>query len=122
MKQQNFTIKNRLKSFGYAFNGLKILVQKEHNSWIYLLAKTCVIIAGFYYKVSILDWIALVFAIGFVFAMEIFNTAIEHVANFISPEKNDKIKQIKDLSAAGVLVSAATALIIGLLVFLPKIL
>lgn len=112
----------RMLSFGYAFNGLKILVTEEHNSWIHLLATVCVVIAGIVFKVSTFEWIALVFAIGFVIALELINSAIENIADFVSPDKHEAIKKIKDLAAAGVLVSAITAFIVGLIVFIPKVL
>lgn len=121
MKQQRFSINKRLKSFGYAFNGLKILVKEEHNSRIHIVAAICVLIAGFIFKLSALEWIAIVFAIGLVIALEIFNSAIENISDFVSPDRHDTIKKIKDLSAAGVLIGALTALIIGLIVFVPKI-
>ena len=121
MKQQDFSISKRVKSFGYAFNGLKILIQEEHNSRIHILAACIVVIAGYFFQLSGLEWIAIVFAIGLVIAFEIFNSAIENIADFISPGQDDSIKKIKDLSAAGVLIVALTAAIIGLIVFIPKI-
>ena len=81
-----------------------------------------VVIAGVVLELTIIEWIAIVFAIGFVFTAEIINTSIENIADFISPSKHENIKKIKDLAAAGVLVSAMTSLIVGLVVFLPKIL
>ena len=121
MKPQKFSISSRIRSFGYAFNGLKILFKEEHNSRIQLLAAIAAVIAGFVFNISPTDWIAIIFAIGFVLAMEAINSAIEGLADFVSPEKHDMIKKVKDLSAAGVLISALTALVIGLIVFLPKI-
>ena len=121
MKEQDFSINKRFKSFGYAYNGLKILILEEHNSRIHILAAIVAVIAGYFYQLSALEWIAIVFAIGLVIALEIFNSAIENIADFISPGQDDRIKKIKDLSAAGVLVGAITAAIIGLIVFVPKI-
>ena len=60
-------------------------------------------------------------AIGLVITSEIINSAIENISDFISPEKHDLIKKIKDLSAAGVLISAITAFVIGLIIFIPKL-
>lgn len=121
MKKQRFSIRKRIQSFGFALSGLKTMICEEHNSRIHLLAAIGAVLIGFFLKISRIEWIAVVFAIGFVFALEIINTAIEHIADFVSPEKHEMIKKIKDLSAAAVLVSAITALIIGLIVFLPKI-
>ena len=121
MKNQKFSMRKTVTSFVYAFNGLKILLREEPNSRIHLVASICTIIAGILLKVSLNEWIALVLAMGFVITLEIVNSAIENIADFISPGRDDMIKKVKDLSAAGVLVSAITALIIGLIVFLPKI-
>ena len=60
--------------------------------------------------------------IGFVFAMELINSAIENLADVISPDKDDRIKRIKDLAAAAVLFSAFISVVVGLIIFLPKIL
>lgn len=121
MKLRKFSVRSQIRSFKFAFNGLKILFAEEHNSRIHFLIAACVVVAGIAFKIAISDWIALVFAIGFVIAVEIFNSVVENIADFIHPGKHDMIKKIKDLSAAGVLVSAVTALIIGLMVFLPYI-
>ncbi|HAH25966.1 MAG TPA: diacylglycerol kinase [Prolixibacteraceae bacterium] len=121
MKQQGFSINKRFKSFAYAWNGIKILLREEHNSRIHLVAAIGVVMAGFFFKISALEWMGIVFAIGLVIVLEIINSAIENISDFISPGMNDQIKKIKDLSAAGVLVGAITAAIIGLIVFVPKI-
>ncbi len=120
MEQKRFSIKKRIKSFGFAINGLRILIREEHNARIHLFVAGVAIIASIGLGISVLEWMAVILAIGFVFAAEIVNSAIENMADFISPEKDERIKKIKDLSAAGVLVSAVTAFAIGLLVFLPK--
>lgn len=121
MNTQKFSITKTVTSFGYAFNGLKILMREEHNARIHLFAGICAGTAGILLKVSLNEWIAIVFAIGFVITIEIVNSAIENIADYISPGKDVMIKKIKDLSAAGVLVSAITSLIVGLIIFLPKI-
>jgi diacylglycerol kinase len=120
-KRKPFSISQRLKSFGYAFSGLKILITEEHNARIHLFAAACVVAAGIYFKLSSYEWIALAFAIGLVFALEIVNSSIENLADFITPNHDDRIKKIKDLAAAAVLIGAMTALAIGLIIFLPKI-
>ena len=120
-KQEKFSIAARLKSFTYAFNGLKLLFQEEHNSWIHLFATVCTIAMGIWLKISLLEWVAVAFAIGLVFSGEIFNSAIEDLSDVVCPELDDRIKKVKDLAAAAVLVNAITAATIGLLVFVPKI-
>ena len=121
MKNNKFSIKKRAKSFKYAFNGIRLLFLEEHNSRIHAVAAICAIVTGIILKILILEWIALSFAIGFVFVVEIINSSIENTADLISLEKSDKIKRIKDLSAAAVLISSLSALVIGGLIFIPKI-
>jgi diacylglycerol kinase len=120
-KQEKFSIAKRLKSFTYAFNGLKVLFREEHNSRIHLFATVLVIIAAVLLKLSVLEWAAVAFAIGLVFTGEIFNTAIEDLSDVVCPEHDERIKKVKDMAAAAVLVNAITAAAIGLLVFVPKI-
>ncbi len=122
MNQKKFKIGDRLKSFKFAFNGIRILFVNEHNAWIHLAATLLVIIAGIAFKISILEWAAVFIAIGLVFTSEAINTSIEKLSDFVSPEKRSTIKEVKDLASAGVLFSAITALLIGLVVFVPKIL
>jgi undecaprenol kinase/diacylglycerol kinase (ATP) len=121
IKSQKFSIKKRLKSFSYAFSGLKTAVKEEHNARIHLVAAVAVVAFAFFFELNSYEWIAIIFAIGFVFAMELINSAIENTADFISLKKHDTIRKIKDLSAAAVLISALTALAVGLIIFLPKI-
>ena len=118
---QPFSILKRLKSFTFAFNGLKILVQEEHNAWLHIAVTVCVTIAGFLLHISLMEWIAVTLCVGLVFALELVNSAIENIADFVSPEKNEIIKKVKDLSAAAVLIAAICSVIVGLIVFLPKI-
>ena len=115
-------MKNILRSFKFAFEGVKAVIKEEQNVRIHLVIMLIAIIAGIVFSISYLEWIAIIFSIGFVFALEIINTAIENLADFVSPDKHQKIKKIKDLCAAAVLTGAIAALIIGGIVFLPKIL
>lgn len=122
MPKNKFNLLDRLKSFKFAFNGLRILIKEEHNARIHFIVAVCVIAVGFFLKLTTIEWISVLFSIGLVIVTEIINTSIENIANFISPEKNISIKKIKDLAAASVLISAIIAAIIGVIIFLPKIL
>lgn len=114
-------VSKRCNSFRYAFNGLRTLIVGEVNAIIHLIAAIAVTIAGIFFHIELYQWALIVFAVGLVFAMELINTAIERMADFVSPEKKQAIKTIKDLSAAAVLVSAIAALVIGLIIFIPLI-
>ena len=115
-----FSVKARLKSFWYAFAGIKNFLSSQHNAWIHLMGTVVVIFLAVGFHVSNSEAIALTFAVGFVWVSELFNTVIEKIMDFISVEKNPKIKMIKDLSAAAVLIAAITAVVVGCLVFIPK--
>lgn len=119
---ENFSVTKRIRSFHYAFKGIKLFLKSQHNAWIHTVSAISVIILGFIFKVNLVEWILLIFAISFVFVAEIFNTAIEYLANIISSDYSEKVKEIKDISAGAVLISAITSVIIGVIVFLPKIL
>lgn len=121
MKSTRFSLKSRLKSFTYAWNGLKILLTEEHNSRIHFVGAIGAIGASFIFNISTYEWIAVIFSIGFVFAMELLNSSLENLADFATNEKNEMIKKAKDLAAGGVLIAAITAGIIGFIIFAPKI-
>jgi len=121
MKQQQFSLQSRLSSFGYAFNGLHAFFKQEPNAWIHLVATLAATGAGIYFKVSVIETVALVIVTGLVWIAEIFNTAIERIMDFISMEKSADIEFIKDLAACGVLLSAITAMATGAIIFIPKL-
>ncbi len=121
MNKEKFSFRKRWKSFGYAFNGLKVLFAEEHNSRIHLVAAVLVIALGWTLKLSSPEWVVISLVIGAVFAAELFNSAIENLADHIAPQKSEKIKKVKDMAAAAVLVSAITAVVVACLIFLPKI-
>lgn len=119
--RKSFSIRQRLKSFVYAWRGLLLLIRQEHNAWIHLSAAAGVVIAGFCFNITQLEWIAVVFCIGLVLAAETFNTAIEKLANVVSPDWNELIGKVKDVAAGAVLICAITAAIVGLIIFIPYI-
>ena len=121
-RTKNFSFKKRIKSFKYAFAGLKSMFIAEHNSRIHLVAAVLAISLGILLSISIAEWLIIVLVIGIVFTAELINSAIEKLADVVSSDHNDRIKQIKDYCAAAVLVSSIVALIIGGLIFIPRIL
>lgn len=121
MKNSGFTFHKRLASFRYAFNGIRLLIQKEHNAWIHCFAAICVIVAGVFLGLSPMEWIAVSIVIGAVLAAEAINSAIEALADLVSPEYNAAIKKTKDLAAGAVLITAIAAAIVGFIIFLPKL-
>ena len=110
------------RRFSHAFRGLHVLGATTRHLTFHLACAMLAVFFGFYFQVSSFEWIALVFAIGFVLVSEAFNTAIEIDIDLTSPEYHPYARDTKDVAAAAVLLSALTAVIIGMIIFLPKIL
>ena len=121
MKTKQFSFRDRANSFRYAWEGIYSFFAREHNAWIHLAATVTMFLAAWWFSVSRSEMILLIVATGFVWVAEIFNTAIEKTMDFISPEYHPRVKVIKDLSAAAVLVAAFVSMITGALIFIPKI-
>jgi diacylglycerol kinase len=114
-----FSITNRLKSFRYAAQGFLYIVRYEHNARIHLFISGVVLIMGFLLHIRRLEWVLVLLCMGFVLTAEMINTAIEKLADIVSPLKNEQIRVIKDISAAVVLLSSFLAMISGLIIFVP---
>lgn len=110
-----------LHSFRYAVRGLRFLFE-ENNAKFHLLAALIVLLVGFYLKISLTEWMIICTQIGLVLAAEAFNTAIEKLCDFVSPEHQLLIGKVKDLAAAAVLIMSFVAVIVGIIIFLPKVL
>ena len=121
MNNEKFSVRKRIKSFSYAFAGLKVLFREEHNALIHAVAAVLAVAMGFLFRISPMEWIAVVIVIGMVFAAEIINSSIERTADFVKAERDDRKRDIKDLGAAAVLVCAIAAAVVGIIIFLPKI-
>lgn len=121
MKKENFSIRKRLRSFGYAFSGIATLLHDEHNSRIHLFAMACVIAFGFIFNISAMEWCIVAICCGGVLMAEAMNSAVEAIADLVSPEFHPLIKKAKDVGAAGVLMMAIAAATAGLIILVPKI-
>ncbi|NLX63728.1 MAG: diacylglycerol kinase family protein [Clostridiaceae bacterium] len=109
--------KSIAQSFKNAVNGFYRAVTEEHNMKIHIAAAILVIVFGILFKLDIPRWLAVVFAIGLVFVCELFNTAIELLTDMVTTEYSQQAKNVKDISAAAVLVSAVISVIIGIIAF-----
>ncbi|HMB99919.1 MAG TPA: diacylglycerol kinase family protein [Flavobacteriaceae bacterium] len=112
---------NRIKSINYAFRGAILLIKTEASIQIQFVIAILVTIAGFYFNLNTTEWIVQILAICMVMSVEGLNTAIEKIADFIHPEHHTKIGFIKDISAGAVFISAISAIVIGLIIYIPKI-
>lgn len=107
-------------AFHNAFMGLRFIFISERNAKIHLVATILVIIAAIFFKITKFDWLAIVFAIGFVWVSESLNTAIEKITDLASPEYHELARITKDTAAAAVLLASITSAIIGFIVFIPR--
>ncbi|WP_417290155.1 diacylglycerol kinase [Corallibacter sp.] len=112
---------NRLKSIGYAFKGALFLIKTESSIQVQVCIGLVMTGIGYVVGLSSTEWIAQTLTIGIIIAIEGLNTAIEEVANFIHPEHHPKIGLIKDLAAGAVFLFAIIAIIIGAIIYLPKL-
>ena len=109
-------------SFKYAIEGIWTSFKTERNMKIHIFIMILVIIAGIILKIDKLEWIICITLFAIVIGSELFNTSIETIVDMVMPEKNEKAKIAKDVSAGAVLVVAIGAAIIGLVIFVPRIL
>lgn len=121
MESSKNGLKKRIKSFGYALSGIFELVKSEPNARIHLLATIVAGCAGFFLKISNAEWSVVVIVIALVWAAEAFNTAIEKLTDHQFPDHHETARIVKDVSAGAVLICSITALVCGLIIFLPKI-
>ena len=121
LRSSKFSLHNRAKSFVYAGRGILYFFRTQHNSWLQLCAAFLALLLALFLKIQVSEWSWIIFSIGFVFSAEMMNTAIEYLADVASPGHNEKVGRLKDLAAGAVLLSSLTALVIGILIFTPKI-
>lgn len=112
---------NRIKSVGFAFKGMLILIKTEASIKIQFFIAIVVTIAGFYFNISTTEWMFQTAMIGLVMSIEGLNTAVEYIADFIHPDHHPKIGLIKDISAGAVFIASIVAVIVAGIIYLPKI-
>ena len=110
------------RSFQFAARGIVDLFRFENNAKIHLLAAAVAIGAGSWLGLSVMEWAMIATQMGLVMATEAFNTALEKMADRVTTERDPLIKAAKDLASGAVLIVAFTALVVGLLIFVPKLL
>jgi diacylglycerol kinase (ATP) len=112
---------SEIKSFTDALNGIVYAIRSEKHMKFHLLATIIVVVAGWFFDISFTEWCIITLSVGGVITAEIFNTAFEQLVNLVSPEYNVIAGRVKDLAAGAVLIFSAAALVVGLIVFVPKI-
>lgn len=119
--KKKFSIKERLLTFKHVFCGFKVLWAEEHNARIHIIVSVIVVILGALLDISLTEWLIVLVLIGLVLSLEIINTSIENICDYISPEWHMIIKKIKDLAAAAVFLAAMISVVCGIIIFLPKL-
>ena len=121
-EKDNTFLTGRLKSIKYAVKGAVKLVTTEHSVMVQFSIGVAMIFAGIFFEISATEWMFQTLAIGLVLCIEGLNTAVEKIADFIHPEYHEKIGFIKDIAAGAVFFAALTAIAIGAIIYVPKIL
>lgn len=111
----------RIKAFKAAYSGLKTALKKEAHLKLHVLALLIVLNLGFYFNLSTNEWLAIIICSGLVIGLELINSSIEAICDLVNPNTDLKIKYIKDVAAAAVLVVAIVSVVVAYLVFWPHI-
>ncbi len=119
---KRFSIVARIKSATHAWRGLGILIKTTHNVWGHIFFGLLATYLGYILKISTTEWLFIIFAIGLVIITEAINTAVEIDIDLTSPEEHPYARDTKDVAAGAVLLSVMVAILVGAVIFLPKIL
>ncbi len=115
-------IKKRINSFRCAFQGISSLFKETPNFLIQLAGAIVALLMGLFFRISNVEWLILVLLIGCILSLEAINSALENLSDYAcKKEIHPTIKKVKDLSAAAVLIMAMAALVVGVTIFLPRI-
>ena len=110
-----------IRSFVYAFRGIRSAFSSETNCRIQLLAGVGVVLASWYLRISPVEWAIIVLCISLVIGMEMINSAIEKACDRITREKDDYVRYVKDMAAGAVLWTAIGSAVTGAIILLPKV-
>lgn len=116
-----FSMRARLRSFRYAWQGIQEFLDTQHNAVVHLYLTVFAIMMAVFLSISNVEWVALFIVISLVWMAELFNSAIEMIMDEVMPRKSRRVRYIKDVSAAAVLISSVGAAITGLIIFIPKL-
>lgn len=119
---RKYTPRPHTISFKHAWDGVKFAFRTQPNFRFHVFAFASAIIAGFVFEISYLEFLSIILISGIVFSMEMLNTALEALGDEVAQGQfRDLIKVSKDVSAGGVLLSAAAAIILAIIIFVPKL-
>ncbi|HEY3406155.1 MAG TPA: diacylglycerol kinase family protein [Ohtaekwangia sp.] len=110
-------MKSFLRSFQYAWNGLRQALREERNLRVQLSVAIAVIVAGFYFRITNAEWCILLICIGLVLGFELLNSALENLVDLVQPERHPLAGKVKDMGAAAVLTVSFASLVAGVIIF-----
>lgn len=117
----NVNLRKVAKSFSFAFQGISTALKNERNIKIHVCVSGVVLLLGLWFSLSKIEWLFILLAIGGMIALELLNTAIERIVDLVTEEFHPLAKQAKDIAAGAVLIYAILSVIIGLIIFFPKL-
>ena len=118
-RNQQFSLRARLDSFRYAFDGLIIMIFEQHNARIHLVVTLAVLALGLLTGLGSIEWMMVILAICLVWMAEALNTALEYLADAAVPETHELVAKAQDVAAAAVLIAAAFSVFVALWAFWP---
>lgn len=110
-----------INSFKYAIEGIIANLKTERNLKIHFIVTILVIVLGVIFKINLYEWVICIFLFGLVISLELINTSFEKLVDLYTNEISEKAKFIKDTAASAVFIVAIISVIIGLIIFIPKI-
>ena len=113
-------MKKFLKSFVYSFKGLDYAFRTQLSFRVHCLATLLVVVLGLYTNLNAYEWLWITVAVAIVVILELINTSIEILVDLVSPQQDPKAGAIKDVASAAVLIGGLMALVIGLIILVPK--
>jgi diacylglycerol kinase len=116
-----FSLRSRIKSFGFAIEGIVVFFKTQFNAWIHLLLACLACILGYLFEIDKAEWCWIALAIALVLITEMLNTALEFLTDLVSPSVHPLAKKVKDVAAGAVLLAAIAALAIAAIIFIPKL-
>ncbi|HSK13223.1 MAG TPA: diacylglycerol kinase family protein [Phnomibacter sp.] len=105
----------------YALQGWVHFFSHETNGRIQAVVAIVVSIAGWVFQISPQEWLWILLCTGLVISLEMVNTAIETLADRLHPDRHPEIKIVKDVAAGAVLWAAIMSVVIGVIIFLPRV-
>ncbi|MGG7619842.1 diacylglycerol kinase family protein [Bacillus coreaensis] len=119
--KSKYKTKHVLSSFRHALSGFSKAVKEERNMKIHLFFTILVVLLGFFLEVSIVEWLFLLLLIGGVVSLELINSSIENLVDLVTEEYHPLAKKAKDMAAAAVFIYSIVSIIIGLIIFIPRL-